>query len=240
MANTNNLTKDAEYFIYRAFGKLKKIRSGDTLETEEVYGALETIQDMMRGWQNGDRPTFKKTGLSITLTAGKGMYELNTLARVRDVHHARIVASNGMEVQLTPMNGDEYLSMPAKDTTGMPSQYWFDRSPYSHLPSETATDTSPDAAKIYLWPKADASLVSMSAKLHMRVSVPYLIPTALEDVLDIPQEWYDAFIYCLAAELYSEYGGNSDVIPLSREKWEAVREADRPSYIDIISGNRYG
>ena len=36
MATTNQLTRDAEYLIYRAFRLLKKVSPGDTMEADEL------------------------------------------------------------------------------------------------------------------------------------------------------------------------------------------------------------
>ena len=238
MATTNQLTRDAEYLIYRAFRLLKKVRPGDTMEADELTGALEVLQDMMRNWQNGDTPTHKRTAITVALVAGQGMYELNSLGRVRDVHHARLVYTDNFEIQLTTMNAVDYLSMPTKETNGVPSQYWFDRSPSSHIIAEPASDTSADAAKIYLWPRPDTTVVANGGLLQLRVSVPYEVPTLLTDPMDIPQEWYEAVAYCLAKELYTEYGGNADVIPLAMQKWQDVLDGDRPSYVEIVMAGR--
>lgn len=234
MATTNQLTRDAEYLIYRAFRLLKKVRPGDTMEPDELLGALEVLQDMMRNWQNGDTPTHKRVALTVPMVLGRGMYELNAIARVRDVHHVRIVYTNNADIQLMQMNAIDYLNMPTKEVNSVPSQYWFDRSPTSHLPAEPASDVSPDAAKLYLWPRPDAVVIANGGILQLRVSVPYEVPTLLTDPLDFPQEWYEAVAYCLAKELHTEYGGNENVIPLAIQKWQDIQDGDRPAYVEVV------
>ena len=76
MATVQTLARDAQYVIYRAFRLLKKIRAGDTLEADEETQALELLQDMMRGWETGATPLFKKEAARLTLVAGQGKYEI--------------------------------------------------------------------------------------------------------------------------------------------------------------------
>lgn len=207
------------------------------MEADELQEAVQVMGDMMRYWEVGDTPLFKKEAAQLTLVANKGMYEIgDTVANggfdARDVHHAQYVDNRGGDFQLDLMSGRQYLDFPYKDNTGTPTQYWFDRSPSSYLPSEPATDTSPQAAKLYVWPKPDAAAVAANAVINLRISCPFAIPTALGDSLDVPEAWYKPVAYCLAAELYTEYKGN-DVRAEAAEMWENVLDDYRPAFVDF-------
>jgi len=232
MATVRTLARDAAYIINGSFRLLKKLRAGDTLEVEEETQALEILQDMMRAWEVDDTPLFKKESLRVTLVASQGMYELNTLGNVRDVHHAQYVDNVGGDFPLDLMPGRTYLDFPVKDTEGVPTQYWFDRSPSSYLPSEPATDASPQAAKLYLWPKPYVAVVANGGVVDLQVSVPFAVPTLTTDPLDVPESWYKALRYCLAAELWEEYGGN-DIRGQAREMWEDILDDYRPAFVDF-------
>lgn len=232
MATVRTLARDAQYVINRSFRILKKLRAGDTLEADETAQALEVLQDMMRGWEVGDTPLFKMETLQVTLVASQGLYELSTLGNVRDVHHAQYVDNVGGDYPLDLMAGRTYLDFPAKDTLGNPTQYWFDRSPSSYLPSEPATDTSPQAAKLYLWTKPSANVVANGGVVNLRVSVPFAVPTLVTDEMDVPEAWYDTVCYCLAAKLWEEYGGN-DVRNQAAAMWNEVLDDYRPAFVDF-------
>lgn len=233
MAVTRTLQRDAAYVINRAFRLLKKLRPGDTLEAEEQAQALETLQDLMRGWEVSDTPLYKMEHMRIVLTGGQGMYELNAANLVRDVHHVYYRDNSGGEYPLDLLPGRTYLDFPQKDMEGQPSSYWFDRGPTSYLPSEPAIDTDPQAAKLYLWPKPSAVSQANGATLDLRVSVPYAIPTLVTDELDVPESWYNALCYLLAAELWEEYGGN-DIRVKAAVMWEGLLDDYRPAFIDVV------
>ena len=246
MATTQDLTRTAEYFINGAMLILRKISAGETLEPEEYASALETMQEMMRHWENPNSERHRRIAIDLPLRAGIGFYELTvddaatgyTGQRVLDIHHVQYVESTGStyvtEYPLTRIDGDTYRQFPNKTTEGSPSQYWFDRSPTSYVTGQPATDLTPDAANLYVWPAASTALQNNGGFLRLAVSVPYKVPQALTDVIDIPQEWHKAFRYNLAQDLYDEFGGNADTVPKSSVLWDEALEGARPAYIDFV------
>ena len=246
MATTQDLTRTAEYYINRALRVLRKLSAGETPEPEEQADALEVCQEMMRGWEKPDAALHRQIAIDLPLRAGIGFYELTvddaatgyTGQRVLDIHHVQYVESTSStyvtEYPLTRIDGDTYRQFPNKTTEGSPSQYWFDRSPTSYVTGQPATDLTPDAANLYVWPAASTALQNNGGFLRLAVSVPYKVPQALTDVVDIPQEWSQAFVYKLASDLYDEYGGNADVVPKAQVLWDEVLEGNRPAYIDLI------
>lgn len=236
MATTQSLIQPASYFIYRAFRVLKHISPNETLEPFEIADALEVLQDMMRDWQVGDTPLHKRVTVDIPLLQGVEMYETGrgSVYNALDIHNVRYVSGvQNYSHQLNIMDEVTYLGFPNKTQQGTPAQYHFSRTPGA-LGAAIPTDLTNDATKLYIWPTATAQDVANGAVLRCLISQPYAIPQLETDAMDIPQEWYRAVVYKLAAELFDEYGGNDIVIPKAAELWAKVLDDFRPAYIDIV------
>ncbi|MEC7290262.1 MAG: hypothetical protein VXW22_09265 [Pseudomonadota bacterium] len=238
MATVQTLTRDAASFIDDAFRLIGKLRIGEALEAAEQAQALEILQVLMADIQADSSTPHKRALVQVPLVAGQGMYEINTTYFVIDVHHVQYVETGGSNVDrpLTRMSEGMYRQWPQKAQQGSVSQYWYDRSPVSSLYTQAATDATPDATKLYIISTPTAQAVANGAQLNINASVRYAVPTLVTDAMDIPQEWYRAFLYRFAVELDMNFGGGAPemIYPMATELWETAMANARPDTVEFV------
>jgi len=95
--------------------------------------------------------------------------------------------NNSLEVQMSPLNRDDYTNLPNKNfTANQPYQYWFDR-------------TIPQPS-IYVWPTPSTAFVQIVCWYSRQIEDV----GSLTDELEIPQRWYEAVQMMLAHRMALE------------------------------------
>lgn len=183
MAVTGTLTYSE--IINAALRKIGVIAIDSEARADDVTHALKSLNRMLKSWQSRGYNIWAKAEQTVPLTTAAS-YTLNPVRPLK-ILSARLVRS-GVETPMIGMTRDEYDSLPVKTSTGLPTQYYYDR--------------QREAALFYVWPVlsvADGETVKITYEREFEDA------TDVNDDADVPGEWYEAVVYNLAAKLADDY-----------------------------------
>lgn len=174
---------------------------------EMTKGILE-MNKMLKYWQSKDVSLWRETNGTVTVVANEQSGALP--AYVRDVITANVFAG-GVERPLTLMTRGEYNTLPNKAQSGNPSLYYVAR--------------QRDAVVMYVWP---VPTVDTSVK----VSYDRIVDTVTnpDETVDMPQEYHDTLISCLALKLCKAFADQptQHLATHATMLEQAMFDADRP------------
>src|SRR6056297_1406907 len=199
MAVTN--TRTVREICTRALRLAGVTPVGESAEAEDMDEAVETLNDMLKGWQGRAWGVWTVASQSLTLTTAAS-YTLDPV-RPLAVLNANL-KRDGIETPMTRMTRDEYDEIPDKDSTGLPTTYYYDR--------------QRESALFYVWPvlsTADGETVEIT---YTREQEDIASPN---DVVDVPGEVWEPVVYMLASRLMDVYGVSDK--PLVAQRAEALR-----------------
>lgn len=113
--------------------------------------------------------------------------------RVRAVtgtlNQAQVLLSNTPnEIPMARLNRDDYVNLPNKAFEGRPLQFWCDRQLNNPV--------------MYLWPVPSAQFVTAQVVVWVK---RYIMDVGtMTQEIEVPQRWYDAIVYLLAARIAEE------------------------------------
>lgn len=152
---------------------------------EDMDAALDDLNLMLKGWQLEPGLLWLTSSQSLTLTTAAS-YTLSPERPLR-ILNARLKRS-GIEIPMIRLTREEYDSLPDKDTTGIPTNFYYDR--------------QRENALFYVWPvlaSANGETVEITYEREFEDV------TDADDTLDVPGEWWEATLYGLAARLAESY-----------------------------------
>lgn len=162
---------------------------GTAANAQLTAHAVRHLNRVMKGWQlRDDAPSFLKTRQTLTLTTAAS-YSLNPERPVR-ILSARLKRS-GIETPMFRMSRDEYDELPQKLSTGLPTQFYYDR--------------QKEDALFYVWPV-------LAASAGETVEITYereFEDVDINDNIDLPGEWWDVAVLQLASRLVHAYGSEA-------------------------------
>lgn len=151
--------------------------------------AVRHLNRLMKSWQLlDDAPDFLKASYSLTLTTSAS-YSLVPERPVR-ILSARF-KRNGQEIPMIRLSRDDYDRLPIKTTTGIPTQFYYNR--------------QKEDALFYVWPV-------LATAAGETVEITYereFEDVGINDTIDLPGEWWDAAVLGLASRLVHAYGSEA-------------------------------
>lgn len=99
-----------------------------------------------------------------------------------------VLANMPNEIPMARLNRDDYVNLPNKAFEGRPLQFWCDRTLNNPV--------------LYLWPVPSAQFVLAQVVVWVK---RYIMDVGtMTQEIEVPQRWYDAIVYVLAARLAEE------------------------------------
>ena len=185
---------------------------GQSPDAAEMALGIRTLNRMMKAWQMKGYSRFFNTSASLTLTTAAS-YTM-TIVRPINIQSARL-KQNGIETPMFEMTQNEYDELPDKASTGLPTQFLYDR--------------QREAAKLFVWPL----LASASGEtIEMTIEREYEDVTLSTETIDIPAEGYEAVVFGLASKL-SHVFGNAD-------RKQLIHMEAREALDDFLAGDVEG
>ena len=178
-------TKTVRDMVTHALRKAQITAYDETPTAEDADAALEDLNLMLKGWQLEPGLLWLVSSQSLALTTAAS-YDLSPVRPLR-ILSARL-KRNGIEIPMVRLTRDEYDELPRKDTTGLPTQFYYDR--------------QREAAKFYVWP---VLATAAGETVQITYEREFEDVTDLDDTLDVPGEWWEATLYNLAARLAESY-----------------------------------
>lgn len=187
-----DFSQTASSLIEDARRKLGIHADEEPLAATELATGLRTLNRMLKEWQADNIAISYLTEGTLTLVASQASYSFGSGGDFTtvpfEITQMRI-RRNSTDLEMVEMGRQEYFSLPNKDNTGYPAQWYYDR--------------QRSGGTLYVWPAPDTT--SSTLRFTYRRIVNDMDATT--DDLDLPQEWYDAVVYNLAKKMMPEYGG---------------------------------
>ncbi len=99
-----------------------------------------------------------------------------------------LVGNTPNEIVMARLNRDSYSNLPNKTFTGKPLQFWLDRTLNEPV--------------MYIWPVPNASQALGQVVTYVK---RYIMDVGtLTEEIEVPQRWYEAIVYLLAARMAEE------------------------------------
>ena len=136
-------------------------------------------------------------------------YSTATFTPVLRITDVRRKDSNDYEIPINFDARSDYFAMPNKAETGVPVQAYYSRQEPS--------------GKMYTWPSASSGEYVLTFTYERKLNAV----SSNSDSIDIPDYWFNAFIYKLATMLIPKFGG------ISAEKAMLIK-ADAQVYMDEV------
>lgn len=181
----------AQDIVVQALRKIGVVAKDEPAQADDIADGVAQLGRMLKAWQNIGYSLWTAQEISIPATATVSVAITPRPIRVMSVNLKR----GGIETPMQALTRDEYGSLPLKTSLGLPTTYFFDR--------------QRDAARLFVWPVLAAVNGETFELTIERETDDLTDPTAF---VDVPSEWFDAVVYCLADRLAPDYGiSNGDV-----------------------------
>ena len=168
----------------RALRKIGVVAIDEAATAEIIEIAREGLEMMLKSWQNRELDRFLTSSMSIACTTNAA-YTLDPVRPLR-IKNVRF-RQQGRDLPMVSMVRDQYDNLPVKDTTGIPTQYYYDR--------------QREAAQLFVWPVLSA----VNGETLEITYVREIEDVDLNDAIDMPAEWYNAAVYGLADQLADDF-----------------------------------
>ncbi len=202
-SGSSDWTLTARDVVTYALRKLRVVSVAETPAAEDMVVGLQSLNAMLKGWQMTGPHLWRETLGSLALTTASS-FSVPTPYRIISARFRQ----SGRDLPMEVLTREEYLEIPLKTSTGIPTQYYF--------------DVQRDGGTLYIWPV----MASVSGE-----TVEYSYQRRFEDVddpdddLDIPQEWLETVGYALAARLADDYGKDAGKIEARAAQFLALAQA---------------
>lgn len=196
MATTGSQT--ARDLCEDALRKIGMVSIDQPMSADEGSHALRAMNRMLKAWQNRGYSLWLTTSQTLTPTTSAG-HTLNPVRPAR-ILSARLVR-NGIETPMQELTRDEYDNLPVKTATGVPTTFYYDR--------------QKEAAVFYVWP-VFAAVNGETIKITFERESEDI--TDLNDIPDVPGEWWDAVVYNLADRLADDYNADAPKVTARAER----------------------
>ncbi len=189
-SGSSDYTLNARQVAEFALDKMRAVGLGQNVDADDMTRAIRELNVMLKGWQTAGPNLWRLTEASQTLTSGNATYTLTATNPVTIVE-ARYRDTAGRDMPMQELTRNEYLELPDKSSSGVPTCWYFDR--------------QRDAGVLYVWPVLATATTQ---------AIRYSYVRRIEDIddanndLDVPPEYIDLIGYNLAARLLDNYGMN--------------------------------
>jgi hypothetical protein len=198
LSGSNDFSLTAREVIAFALRKCNIVGFGEDPSAEAAEDARITLNLMLKDWSIKGPHLWKKTEGAITMTAATASYDLSATLNPIRILSLRYRDINAIDLPMMPMVREEYFDLPQKTSSGIPTTWYFD--PQRSAPT------------LYVWPvKTGVTSETLRATYQKRFDDI----DALDDDIDIVQEWLLTIGYNLASLLLDDYpveGKESDRI----------------------------
>ncbi len=223
-SGTTVWTQTAADLMLSAAYELGAIPMGDEMEASEEAEMIKRFNGMIQTWATEGNLYRDETG-TLTIPGGTGAASLP--AEVRDIRSVRHILSATNYRILAPWNRDQYYAFPNRAAVGNPTIFYYQQG------AET------DVIRIWPVPADDIDLELDYGRAAYAVTSP-------EETLDIPQDWWEAAMYGLAARCAGIFGSvKLDPANVQRitaqaaAAYQRLLDQDRPDSYYFEPDNRY-
>lgn len=208
------------------------IASSETPSSDAVSDAVELLNMLLEEWHNeglvaqSERQSFAVSEDTYEYTIGDGLtWDGNAPLKIISAY----IALDGNDYSLKIIGEDEYMNIPVKDESGVPSRIYYERS------GSTGT------VFLHSSPEDDYTITMLSLKAFTAYSAGSVGTT-----INLPSGYLSALKYALCVEIAPEYETTpSDwILKRANETLAAIMRTNlkkpKPMTFDPLFSNSYG
>ena len=215
-----DFTLTARSVIQRAYEVLGVYGASDTVEADDAELARVLLNAMLKSWQSDGCNLWREEEDTLTVPVSTASVTMDP--RVIDVLEARVEMSSTYERPLARWEWGEYVAVPNKAAPGVPAAFVLRK------------ERAQTVFRVWPVPTAETTIHFTAARVIEDV-------TALDDELDLPQEWLECVIYNLAAKLAIPHArvGTPEAQAAKQEGaalYAQMRDMDRPASVFFQPG----
>lgn len=211
-----NYQNTAAHVVTRALQKLGVLGQGVEASADELDNGLDALSEMLKTWSTEGPNLWTRAEQTVTLVSGTQTYTLDP--RPRLVYNARWCENGEERLPLTEWDHQDWDRFPYKANTGT--------SPTIYVLNKQRTSTT-----ITLWPIPTFSSGTYTLKVGYERA--WEIVTSGADEIDVPEEFAEALVVCLAARLAEDY-------QLTDPASERLRARAQTLYEQVMGFDRWG
>ena len=173
---------------YIGIGAIDPTDSG--VEAEQYEYASRVLNRLIKSWQKRGYNLWRTEEGSVTLVAAQAAYTMggagspDFAARPVRISEVRYRSSSSIDLPMTEIAREDYFQLPNKASTGTPTNWYY--------------DPSRSQGTLYVWPVPTTTTANTLRFTYQRAFEDF---DENSDEPDLPQEWYDAIVKSLGAEL---------------------------------------
>lgn len=234
LSNSTNYLQNRDQLITRALRICNEVATGEIPAAARVTECALVLNDIFKEWEAVGMQVWKRTSISVTLTAAIGSYTIgigstiNTTAPTKVLEAVLHNLTTGADTPLVSLTRQEYDVWNNKTTNGSVTQWY-----YNPPGSISATEMQ---GTIYLLDRPTTAFAAANTVV-LTALLPLMDFDTSTDVPDIPSYLYNSLVWALAEQLCYEAG-----VPLA-ERSMISKMADkhflRAMSFDIEEGSIY-
>lgn len=203
-----------------ALEELRVLAAGEDPTAEDMDALKRRLNLMLKSWQMTGPNLWRQTSGSVTLVASTASYALSP--RPFRVVEARYRDTSARDLPMGELTRQEYLDLPMKTSTGVPTQYYVDH--------QRAAST------MYVWP-VPASVTTETIQYTFQRTPEDI--DALDDDLDMPQEYLETIGMALADRSQGLFGKSDKMLTArSLELLAMADQSDREAFVQFVPERR--
>lgn len=211
-----DLHRTASEVVTRALQKLGVLGQGFTASADELATGIDALNEMLKTWSTEGPNLWTKAEQTVSLVSGTQTYTLSP--RPRLVYNARWCDAGVEKLPLTEWDAQDWDRFISKASTGLnPTAYYVDK-------QRTATTIS-------FWPVPTFSSGTYTVKVGYERALQIVEDGA--DDIDVPEEFAEALVICLAARLAEDF-------QLSDPNSDRIRQRAQTLYEQVMGFDRWG
>jgi hypothetical protein len=205
----------ASQAVTQALKKIGILGQGFTASADEMSDAIEVLNQMLATWSTEGPNLWTRAEQTVTLITGTQTYTLSP--RPRLVYNARWLVDGAERIPLTEWDHQDWDRFIYKTSTGEPKIY---------VLNKQRTSTT-----ITLWPIPTFASGAQTLKVSYERSWEKVTDGSQD--IDIPEEFIEAVVVCLAARLAEDYQLNTPTT-------QKVAERAATLYEQVMNFDRWG
>lgn len=211
-----NFSLNAREVCTYALEELREIGSGQEPDADAMAKVMRRLNLMLKSWQATGPNLWRQTDGSVSLVASTASYTLSP--RPFRVIEARYRSASGVDIPMFDLTRQEYLDLPLKTSSGVPTNYY--------------VDYQRGSAVLYVW-SVPASVTTETIQYsYQRVFEDI---DRLDDDLDIPQEYLELVGTSLAVRCFSLFGRSDKELRLREQQLMSdFLDADREDMVRFV------
>ena len=229
-STTSEYLQTGTQIMTEALELVGAIEAGDTISSVDSTSTLRTLNTLLKAW-SADIQLYSQETYTLDLVASTSEYSL-AIANVGyiplRVLQANTIDSDSIETPLRELTTQEWYALTDKTVTGRPTQFWQKR------------DITAQGVDFFLWPTPEDT--TYDVKLWLQHNIRDV--DAVGDDVWVPQEWFLALSYALAAYIAPKYGveinERRDFLTIAERLRDEAKSFDHDPSVFLQPDRRHG